>query len=949
MGPKNKDLEIIYSLKWKNKSGNGGDKANIIGMYDIPATTLKWEVFKSYLLKNSGTVGEDVKVSYITDSNREFPIESQTDFEIALYAFRRKGRMGDVVNLKLDRISDPQQRVPSTRHSNSNDVETQFDTEAVSIVSSCCNSENPPEWFISYMNKFKKNMTEEINTAISSALSNIKTHSVSQPSCYHSRKTKSENSKRRKLQLLTGDGPHESTKDLIKSLKLENKLEQKLEKLENKSKKWKEKKLALVSKSSDSDVAVCSNAKRRQSVPCEGDDYVLQMNATPVNTQEIVPHMLGGEIYLHQWKVINSGKLQWNSDTNLMFTWGSKALKALDTLVPVPHLKSGETGTISVRLQIPHCPGQYECYFHFHHKNRRFGQWLGCQVIVDPFDLKGNKCVLDTSYGSTFNVSSKETSAIEDFNISNPVTRYDAIWKGNDAGAHSPTGYSFNLNDGVANKTDLFDEQAGGLPMEKVVRELSSRVEDMKLQDPTDTNCSSDSDNQSIVSLSESNSSKGIQAEFVVVPVPDCFKLDEPLTPKKVDLIDNGSCEAASKSIVTGASEGSSVKSQEEKPVGTIEAEKSQENFDDNNNEDTKNNSELEKDEFQDAISQSPNKSDIVMITLPEANQDNQEYACVMVDGQKVMIPKQMIKSEYLPAAKSSDGDEKSMRSGSSSPFAEVRYEKDDGQTKIIENSATTSREASEQPAQFDEVYLNSHCSAAGSCFSEANADKNTRLFIFPQACPGYEVIQGTDAVELDANEYDWTKSDSHYAYCTETKDALKSTLSNPQSSANNNPFTNGSGIPHVPNFQQTPLEERRVPSAEEIRMAFEENAATLENSKSVNCNTFIDGESAPQPSAPVPETRSEGTSTARPVVHILPEGLVNGAVSVARSVMNRIVPQQPGRWVNGHWVSTDPRSTREANLQALAEMGFWNRDLNATLLARYSDDLSRVVGELVQ
>lgn len=45
-----KDLEIIYNLQWKNSSGHGDDKANIVGMYDIPATTLNWETFKSYLV-----------------------------------------------------------------------------------------------------------------------------------------------------------------------------------------------------------------------------------------------------------------------------------------------------------------------------------------------------------------------------------------------------------------------------------------------------------------------------------------------------------------------------------------------------------------------------------------------------------------------------------------------------------------------------------------------------------------------------------------------------------------------------------------------------------------------------------------------------------------------------------------------------------------------------------
>lgn len=92
-----------------------------------------------------------MKVSYITDSNREFPIDSQTDFQIALYAFRRKARMCDIVNLKLRRASG-QEPVKVSR--NSNDVETQFDNnEAFSLASTCCNADTPPEWFLLYMNQ----------------------------------------------------------------------------------------------------------------------------------------------------------------------------------------------------------------------------------------------------------------------------------------------------------------------------------------------------------------------------------------------------------------------------------------------------------------------------------------------------------------------------------------------------------------------------------------------------------------------------------------------------------------------------------------------------------------------------------------------------------------------------------------------------------------------------
>lgn len=93
-----------------------------------------------------------MKVSYVTDSNRDFPIDSQTDFQIALYAFRRKARMGDIVNLKLERTSGQEPVKPGNR--NSNDAETQFDNnEPVSIVSTCCNADTPPEWFIMFMSQ----------------------------------------------------------------------------------------------------------------------------------------------------------------------------------------------------------------------------------------------------------------------------------------------------------------------------------------------------------------------------------------------------------------------------------------------------------------------------------------------------------------------------------------------------------------------------------------------------------------------------------------------------------------------------------------------------------------------------------------------------------------------------------------------------------------------------
>ncbi|KAG5871599.1 hypothetical protein JTB14_010723 [Gonioctena quinquepunctata] len=943
MDSKKKDLEIIYNLQWKNKPANGGDKANIIGMYDIPATTLNWEVFKSYLLKNSGTVGDDVKVSFITDSNREFPIESQTDFQIALYAFRRKARMGGVVNLKLDRISDNQPSHKNSRHSN--DVETQFDNETPSLASTCCNADTPPDWFIAFMTQFKKSFTEEMTSTVSAIVSNIKPQTVSQPACYHSRKSKVESSKRiRKLHLPIVDSSHE-TKDIIKSLKLEGKLERKLEKLESKTKKIREKKLALFTKSSDSETGP-STSRSQSKPPCrrEQGDELFQMDAAPTHTQDVIPHMLGGEIYLHQWEVINSGKSPWTNKTALMFTWGSKALKALDTVVSVPLLKPGEIGTISVRLQIPSQPGQYECYWHFHHNERRFGHWLGCQVIVDAFDLKGNKSVLETSFPTEFNLPSENVRPVRDDIYGNDVvTRYSNVWQG-PAYAEACNNYTVKWQQNKDEKRRSVTSE-NLMPLEKHELEIFS-----------------DSDNQSIISLSDSNCSKGVQGDYIVVPIPDCFQVEKPAQAEVKSTENNDLTVDSTKDAVVEKK----VKSGDGTP----------ENFDDNNNSEETNQNASKESLYKtdEASSGSSRKSDIVMVTLPEDDHDTEEYALVIVDGQKVSIPKKIIKSEYLHTIEQSkkSSTQNSSRANSAASSIEM-IKKEDLPTSEVPSAPEPTAEASEASTLIEQMGssevnndLASHCSAAGSCFSNVNnaADKNARLFIFPEDCPGFEVLYpNLDSLlsdpEFPSGLIPETKNEDQIFPnfpCQPPTESMEepATLTDPNypvlnlSTHDRNPFipTTTTTTDHVPNYQQTPPRLRSAPPQ-----------PTVTQSSVPETPPHVTSQQIPAEEAPrdVPTgVRMPATNAA---IHILPEPLVHGAVNVAstafhtaRSVINRILPQeQYGRWINGHWVSSNPTTIREANLQALAEMGFWNRDMNATLLARYNDDLSRVVAELVQ
>lgn len=170
-GSKN-DLEIIYNLQWKHSSTY--EKANIVGMYDIPATTLNWESFKSYVvskiasllgvqsliftffnhqLKNSGATANDIKISYVSLNEKEFPIESQLDFQIAMYSFRQRARNGDIITLMLELINDKDilkkrnSLIRLERRSISRTSESLSDKSSSDDVK----QDAPPNWFTKYM------------------------------------------------------------------------------------------------------------------------------------------------------------------------------------------------------------------------------------------------------------------------------------------------------------------------------------------------------------------------------------------------------------------------------------------------------------------------------------------------------------------------------------------------------------------------------------------------------------------------------------------------------------------------------------------------------------------------------------------------------------------------------------------------------------------------------
>lgn len=273
-GQQRKDLELVFSLQshYKHFFKNYGD---IVGVYDIPSITMQWESFKSYLLKNSGILfdncqsyatalpstspsqsvtsscsanssnslqllSNDIHIRYINTSGIELPINTQEDFQYALYTFRERARAGEINHLKLTRgkveVAKPPKVTATTTsggisqmsielnrenlvhqvgvevqlHDNVDDMfEVDTTTDDVDegigghglgrrriVVES---DEKTPDWFTKYMKKFKQEIIQEITKVNTTQMSSNlkKMQAANHVACPKRRQNKSEHYKRR--------------------------------------------------------------------------------------------------------------------------------------------------------------------------------------------------------------------------------------------------------------------------------------------------------------------------------------------------------------------------------------------------------------------------------------------------------------------------------------------------------------------------------------------------------------------------------------------------------------------------------------------------------------------------------------------------------------------------------------------------------------------------------
>lgn len=825
MGSVKKDLEIVYNLQWKNNPGHVNDKANIVAMCDIPATTLNWETFKSYLLKNSGATGDDVKVSYVSIDDKEFPIESQLDFQIALYSFRQRARQGGAITLKLECILNNTPNGPKRLR--------RMDDKASIVPETTIPMETePPEWFKKYMKEFKKEIMDEVTESVVNAVSALKLNNNRRPKFESFRRA------RRSSFCDLND------KEIIKSIKLEKEIDCKLEKLEQKTLKMKEKKMALIHNNSPDTQQSESNFIQ------DTEDVDRLVKVTIVGKHEVtVQHMWGGEVYQQQWEIINSGELEWNSHTELRYAWGSGQLKPVANIVPCPKLKPQEKGTICVYLEMPKKPGQYECYWYFHHEGRRLSRWVGCHFSVDPSPMR----IL---------TNAKEAPSLDQYLL--PM-KHSPFYKETDLPERKiDNDIVMNVNEDLENlKTESQGDSLAGCPSET--------------QNQGDSLIGCPSETQSIISIAGSTSSvnSGPSDEFVVVRLPETDENETgnspnvciPLTDIKVEKIDDTENVAIEK-------EG-----------------------DDNNN----------------------NTENHTILDAPQS-----KYAYINYNGQKIAVPKSLLRTDYLENA---------------------------------EDAPDPTQEKLDTPPLFEQTFYPSSKLAgdnAASCSTTANSisenmtqsicESKSRLFVFPLNRPGFEVVYPPPHQPHSLPE-------SINLRCDE------SCRSNQTSFAGNSNFDNArvSECAYSPKsyFISHPAPPNFNHSMCGGQYCQQQYANSLKSDTVESYHHY-------QPESPSPVTHhSIASAPPQPeanALHILPDTLVSGAVNVAssaintaRSVLNMFTRPEQGKWINGHWFTTDSNSPREKALRTLHDMGFWDRDLNATLLARHNDDISRVISELLQ
>uniref|UniRef100_A0ACB8ETG4 Uncharacterized protein n=1 Tax=Sphaerodactylus townsendi TaxID=933632 RepID=A0ACB8ETG4_9SAUR len=95
-------------------------------------------------------------------------------------------------------------------------------------------------------------------------------------------------------------------------------------------------------------------------------------------------HLQPRTAFIKHWRMRNMGSVEWNSDTKLKFMWGNLTLVSSEKRdVMVPSLQPGQVGIVSVEFVAPSAEGTYTSHWRLSHRGEQFGPRVWCSIVVD--------------------------------------------------------------------------------------------------------------------------------------------------------------------------------------------------------------------------------------------------------------------------------------------------------------------------------------------------------------------------------------------------------------------------------------------------------------------------------------------------------------------------------------------------------------------------------------
>ncbi|XP_066990693.1 next to BRCA1 gene 1 protein-like isoform X7 [Macrobrachium rosenbergii] len=213
---------VIFSIQFYGKT------IGEVGMMDQDLSELDWKKFKSYLFQNLLTINhqENICVSYSDEEGDKLPIDSDEEYREALKVAKKKAEMHDKLVLDITRqggfptvlsmVSSGIKKVsssppkeggisffkassPPKEHSGFKAIGTErklfqgffMPDKGIDKLTGARPkdvrlkgemSEQPPEWFTSYMNKFRAEICEEISERVFSKVTEALKNNSVQPS-----------------------------------------------------------------------------------------------------------------------------------------------------------------------------------------------------------------------------------------------------------------------------------------------------------------------------------------------------------------------------------------------------------------------------------------------------------------------------------------------------------------------------------------------------------------------------------------------------------------------------------------------------------------------------------------------------------------------------------------------------------------------------------------------